>query len=69
MLRVKEHSITVKDLQKAGYPVTTGRDYMKGFHWPLPKNRKVSLKEVQQFFKKIRRSLAEEVSKMRNEEG
>jgi len=66
MADVKTHHVTIKDLQRAGVPIHPGKEYFK--HWPRPK-RKVSLERVRAILAKIPYSLAEEVARMRDEEG
>ena len=66
MAKVKDRHVTIKDLQQAGIPIHSGREYFK--EWPRPK-RKVSLERVQAILSKIPGSLAETVSRMRDEEG
>ena len=68
MAYIKERHITIKDLQKAGYPIVSGREYLKGLRWHLPKNRKVSLKEARKILSKIPTSFADEVIRARNED-
>jgi len=58
--------ITIRDLQKLGYPVIPGSEYIPKA-W-LPK-KPVSLEAVRQRLAKIKGSLAETVAKIRDEEG
>lgn len=65
MSKAVHKNITIKDLQKAGVPITPGNEYFKD--WPKPKH-KVSLEQVQKILSKIPGSLSQEVAKMREEE-
>jgi len=65
MRHVKDRHVTIKDLQRAGIPIHSGKEYFKD--WPRPK-RKVSLERVRAILAKIPYSLAEEVARMREEE-
>ena len=66
MAHVKTHQVTIKDLQQAGIPIHSGREYFK--EWPRPK-RKVSLERVRAILSKIPGDLADTVSRLRDEEG
>ena len=66
MAVTKHRHVTVKDLQKLGYPIILGRDYIPK-EW-LPK-KTVSLETVRRRLAKIKGSLAETVAQMRDEEG
>jgi len=66
MAKVENRHVTIKDLQRAGIPIHSGKEYFKD--WPRPK-RKVSLERVRAILAKIPYSLAEEVARMREEEG
>ena len=66
MHKVKTPPVTIKDLQQAGIPIHPSKEYFKS--WPRPK-RPVSLERVRAILAKIPGSLAEEVSRMRDEEG
>jgi hypothetical protein len=64
MAKVKNHQVTIKDLQRRGIPITPGNEYIPK-RW-LPK-RPVSLEEVHRRLAKIRGSLADDVAQMRDE--
>lgn len=66
MAKVKDHDVTIADLQRAGIPVHTSKAYFKD--WPRPRHT-VSLERVRAAMTKIPGSLAEEVARMRDEEG
>ena len=66
MTKLSAHRMTIEELRQAGIPIHSGKEYFK--HWPKPK-RRVSLERVQAILSKIPDSLAEEISRMRNEEG
>ena len=66
MAQIRSPHVTIRDLQRAGIPIHSGREYFK--HWPRPK-RKVSLQRVRTILAKIPHSLSEEVARMREEEG
>jgi len=66
MAKVHVPHPTIQELQKAGIPIHSGKEYFK--EWPKPK-RRVPLDRVQAILAKIPGSLAEEVSRMRDEEG
>ena len=66
MHRVKAEHVTIKDLQQAGIPIHSGREYLKGWPFTFPR-RKVTLERVRQILARIPYSLAEEVARMREE--
>ena len=66
MAKVNHARLTVRELQQAGIPIHTGHEYFKD--WPRPK-RHVSLERVRAILAKLPGSLAEEVARMRDEEG
>ena len=66
MNKMQTSPVTIRDLQRAGIPIHSGKEYFK--EWPRPK-RHVSLERVQSILAKIPGSLAEEVARMRDEEG
>ena len=67
MGKVRNHHVTIKELQQAGIPIHTGKEYFKDWPFLFPK-RKVSLQRVRQILAKLPYSLAEEVARMREEE-
>lgn len=58
--------VTIEELRQAGVPVRTGKEYFRS--WPRPKHP-ASLERIRALMTKIPGSLAEEVSRMREEEG
>ena len=64
MPQVKERSASIHELRKIGIPIMRPKEIFKG--WPKP-SRKVSLNEVHKRLSKFKGSLAEIVSKMRDE--
>lgn len=66
MAKVKDRHVTIQDLQRAGIPVHSGKDYFRGWPFSFPR-RRVSLQQVRQILAKIPYSLAEEVARMREE--
>ncbi|MDP3723213.1 MAG: hypothetical protein Q8R91_06945 [Candidatus Omnitrophota bacterium] len=65
MGHVTDRHVTIKELQKMGYPVIPGNEYIPK-EW-LPK-KPVSLETVRRRLAKIRGSLAQTVADMRDEE-
>jgi len=65
MAKVHHPAVTIKDLQKMGYPVIPGKDYIPK-EW-LPK-KPISLEAVRRRLAKIKGSLAQTVADMRDEE-
>ena len=65
MPQVKERSLTIKELQKAGIPVVSGREYFKD--WPKPK-RRFSLQRLRKILSKIPGSMDVEIARMREKE-
>ncbi|MDP3723085.1 MAG: hypothetical protein Q8R91_06280 [Candidatus Omnitrophota bacterium] len=66
MAKLNTRHVTIKDLQQAGIPIHTSKEYFK--EWPKPK-QSVSLERVRAILSKLPGSLADEVSRMRDEEG
>lgn len=64
MAVIKEH-ITIEELRRMGFPVTSGSKYIPK-SW-LPK-RVPSLQEIHKRLSKIKGSLAEEIARMRDED-
>jgi len=64
MAKVRNRRPTIRELQRAGIPIHSSREYFKD--WPKPK-RQVSLQEVRTILAKVPVSLAEEVARMREE--
>lgn len=67
MAHVKDRHVTIRDLQRAGIPIHSGKEYFKEWPFLFPK-RHVSLEHVRRILAKIPYSLAEEVARMREEE-
>jgi len=66
MAKLKTRQVTITELRQAGIPIHTGKEYFK--EWPRPKHT-VSLERVRAILSKVPGSLADEVSRMRDEEG
>jgi len=67
MAKLHTRHVTIKDLQQAGIPIHTGKEYFKEWPFRFPR-RQVSLQRVRQILAKVPFSLAEEVARMREEE-
>ena len=67
MAKVRNRHMAIKDLQRAGIPIRSGKEYFKEWPFHFPR-RKVSLQRVRQILAKIPYSLAEEVARMREED-
>ena len=63
-MAIKERTITIKDLEKAGVPVVSAKDYIPK---NLIKDPAVSLERVQKILAKIPTSLAETISQLRDQ--
>ena len=64
MAKIKNHHVTISDLQQRGVPITPGNDYIPR-SW-LPK-RNVPIEEVHRRLAKIHGSLADDIAQMRDE--
>ena len=64
MAKVKNHHVTIKDLQRRGIHITPGDEYIPK-SW-LPK-RDIPLKEVHRRLAKIQGNLADDVAQTRDE--
>ena len=64
MAQVKEHPITIKDLQKIGIPIHSAKDYLPR-EWAHVKS--VSIEKVQAILSKFKGSMAEIVAQSRQE--
>ena len=64
MSYVRDHQLTMKDLQKAGLPIVPGRVYVRK-EW-LPK-RRLSLQALHRKLATFRGSLADEIARSREE--
>lgn len=62
--KIKEKHVTLKDLQKAGIPIVTGKEY--GLH-KLIRQKPKGIEEVRKILSKIKTSLSDDIIKMREE--
>ena len=64
-MSVVKERVTIKDLQKMGYPVTPGNEYIpKGWI----RKKAPSIRQVRKYLSKIKGTLAEVIAEMREEE-
>jgi len=64
MAKVKNHHVTIRDLQKTGLPVVPGRAYVRKA-W-LPK-RRLSIEALHRKLATFHGSLADEIARARDE--